>query len=862
MALNTNYTRLTYQEILEDFQNRLKNDPRFSKLSSAAIFGMFTEMLAGTIDMTNFFMQRTAEEGFIDTAKLDSSIIKHGKTLGYNPKRSVPAQAEIVLTLKGPLPAGLGAGATVYFSQKDTNFSFNNKKYILSTDYSYTFDKDDIEAGQSSTWSKQIVLSKKSSDMNYIELAGTKEYRTSATEPIMIYQGEFKTVNFDGSDNSRKLGKNYQYYDINDITFSDWYGKRDPFAYKNGIYKKTKGYTKVGIGKTEAEAFKSENLFDIEDYSIYINDKVLEATNPDEPLNVCQIVSNQDKTMRLQFGDGFIVKCGLKTSDEKIYVQYLSTEGAVANAVGTTGSVLNTSSRFFATQQGAVVDVTSNIQFVLNSNIYGGADFEEQQSIKNNAPKYYASGDRLVTKPDFISWLNRLTTPINVKNAVVMGQGEVEDHDYIIGEGNAQEKPYQYLPLLQNIILYYISTSPYVINGKENTFKNPFVDDPSIKEPLTIYSNSENYLSHLADYAKLISNFEDVYANQYNEATNGDTFKKNIKLIRDAAEPKMMMNSKLIAMPPIFHLYDVYGTVEVESLSEIQKYKLEVENDVYKWLAENTSFNSPIYKSDIIKIYNQKEGTKYADLDIKVSSLVYVNDDSATIVKNNDISVIITKESNDLNIVTLNIPKSLTTSGTNNIPVSVQLFEDKLVGFDIKVNTDIIKINKAPTEISESSDYVAVIFDVYENINSNSAELNSNITIMPNSLYNAGTEQEKISEEFTGIVTEGKPRVDIELKNIPEDHINEKADKNYPKTVRLDQLIRKIAGTNGFSEKKFWNIIANNNLYDDPNLVSWYKFYKPAMSDNVLDNNNNIVNYSMACEMPIIRLNVTYKYRS
>ena len=108
----------------------------------------------------------------------------------------------------------------------------------------------------------------------------------------MIYQGEFKTVNFDGGDNSRKLGKNYQYYDINDITFSDWYGKRDPFAYKNGVYKKTKGYTKVGIGKTEAEAFKSENLFDIEDYSIYINNPSVYITDLFSlELNCCSVSS-------------------------------------------------------------------------------------------------------------------------------------------------------------------------------------------------------------------------------------------------------------------------------------------------------------------------------------------------------------------------------------------------------------------------------------------------------------------------------------------------------------------------------------------------------------------------------------------
>ena len=329
MAFNTHYTRFTYQQMIDDFTNRLKSDERFKKLSAASIYQMFMEMLTGTMDMTNFYMQRVAEEGFIDTAKLDSCIIKHAKTLGYCPKKPTPAEAEIQIVIRGPLPVELKPGATIYFAQEDTKLSFNNNPFMLSTDYSYTFSEDDIRQGQSSTWSKTLVFSKKSDDMKYLTLAGVKYYKAGNVEPIKCFQAEFTDIEIKGTANFRKLGKNYQYYDINDLEFSNWYGRRDPHSYTYGRYKKYSGYTKVGIGRTKEEAFNESetekpNLFDIEDYSIYLNPDVIayEVTDKQSgPLNVCSITTNSDKTTRIQFGDGTIVRNGLVSNDENIYVR-------------------------------------------------------------------------------------------------------------------------------------------------------------------------------------------------------------------------------------------------------------------------------------------------------------------------------------------------------------------------------------------------------------------------------------------------------------------------------------------------------------------------------------------------------------
>jgi hypothetical protein len=86
--------------------------------------------------------------------------------------------------------------------------------------------------------------------------------------------------------------------------------------------------------------------------------------------------------------------------------------------------------------------------------------------------------------------------------------------------------------------------------------------------------------------------------------------------------------------------------------------------------------------------------------------------------------------------------------------------------------------------------------------------------------------------------------------------------------ARKETKLKKVTGDSGMTEKRFWqkfivDYLKQHSSDEDAitNIINAYKFYKPAIEDSVLDDNNNIVNYSLASEMPIIRLNITYKYR-
>lgn len=899
--MNTNYTRITYQDLLEDFTTRLRNQPRFKNLSSASIYYLFMEMLSSSMDMTNFYMSRTAEEAFIDTAKLDSSIIKHAKNLGYNPVRKTPAEAELQITIKGPLPSSLlnipeTEKVVIYFSQEETDIVFDGDKYKLNTDYSYSLTHEDIVNGQSSSWSKTLVYSVPADSMKYYELQGVKYYENSSLVPIKIFQGEEKIEEIKATANLTKLGKAYQFYDIDDLDFSNWYSKRDPNGWLQNVYYKKNSYTKVGIGKNQEEALSEENLFDIEDSSIYLNSKLANLVNSKqhEKLKICSLTTNSDKTVRLRFGDGNIVEQGLNNEDDIIYVKYLVCNGAKANKNGSKGAELKINNKFYATSKGDIIDVTNNIIFTLGTDIMGGTNFEDSQSIKNNAPLYFASNNRLVTKQDFQSYFSGLTTPIKVKSAIAWGQDEIEDDT-----GNI----YKYL---QNNICYCLVSSLYNVNNSVHAPINILTDSSTnTTGTFSVYGTTTDYIKHLTDYIKMLMSYDSFLKTQYDDNPSVQWI-KNIKTIRENAEPKMILNSKLFSLPPIVQYYDVVGTVNVNSLSKIQEFKRTVENEIYEWLENTSSFNRKIYKSDIIKFFNKHEETSGVNLDICVSD----------IVKSKDVKFLFSNFTNDMdlkdiygynsNLVIQDETTIPNTNDYNTITISKTDINGNVLTKDILKKTlhiymtdlsnDNIVYNEIrflPYEVYEGNNSFTISFqgvEQYDNVTLSQVALHLDVPAL-NDFASLSLFSEQNAKSY-GLNSIGKV---TELINnwIENSTIKTTANRPIPlpytvstltKDTRTENIERKGIIQNSLetqlTEKSFWMYfipLIIKTCYEDLDLKNkdingdeWteidnltydlYTLFKATLADSVLDDNNNIVNYSMSNEIPVIRLNITYKY--
>lgn len=386
------YTNLTYEEILTGIKNKIENDSRFENFKESSIAQLTYEIFAAVGDLCNYNIERRAEENYFDTCKLRSSAILLAKQLGYVINRPIPAEAKIKMKITGDLTSKNIQTGDILQVPIYTDFTYDSNNYLLKDTISYTFTSADIHSisADAADYEKEITIGD----------GGSYFY---------IIQGERKQKIIEGETNDQ-IGQNFQIYEIDDEEFSNKYGNED---YDIPI-------TTIGVGRTSATAV---------DYSIdrrsLINLESIENFIQGDEKKVCVIRTSVNETIEVLFGDAQYAAIGATvsangpiTNYDNIYVTYLATKGSKANKTGIINESLNTNETILA----GSADITSNIEFLFYSNLIGGADIEDIDSIKLNAPSIYYSLDRVVTKRDYIAYLKSLTSPIIIKNAIVWGE--------------------------------------------------------------------------------------------------------------------------------------------------------------------------------------------------------------------------------------------------------------------------------------------------------------------------------------------------------------------------------------------------------------------------------------------------------
>jgi len=637
------YSQLTLDEIIEQFRRRVGNSTVFNKIENSQIYPIFIEFLSECCNLSNFYIQRTAEERSIADAKFESNVIKHCQNLGYQPRRPIPAQAELTIRLKGPFPAELNQpGTEIFFTQDQTDLVYNGFKFKLDSSYSYVLSQEDIDYCHDADWQKNLIAAVPHTNSIYLPLQGANLVNVDNMTAIKCFQGEIKTHIIEGSSILEKLGRFGQTFNIYDKTFSNWYGKRDPYAYNGDRnYVQKNSWCKVGIGTTKENAFADDVLFDIETQSIKLNkkyrnidskntkylesliydvvthNKTLDKKYKDNAikeiitnqLRICTITSNPDESVKISFGHNYNVISGLMRPTDNLYVQYVSTQGKSANQAGIINSVMNHNNRIYASVNGNILDITDNIEFVLTSDIYGGDDFESMESMKINGPAYYRRRNKLIMMEDFQNYFSTITSPMYVNTAYAAGQQEMEESQVTTLE----------FPLLQNYIAYTLLGRVYLQNSGDFQPRNVLTQQDTASEPYSIYG--PEYRQHLCDYLKfLISPIG--FANKQYDKYPTEQWVKNVQLIRENCKDNLPMNTTLLSLPPFIQYFDLVGSVNVKPTTDIQEYSARLKNKVYSFLNYESKKTQKVYKSDIIKIYADDPDTLSVDIDIKVSSLI------------------------------------------------------------------------------------------------------------------------------------------------------------------------------------------------------------------------------------------------
>lgn len=996
------YTNITFEDLLSNFKTNLAADKHFKNVNSATIFGMYMEMLAASTDMTNFNLQRMLEEAFFKTARNDSSYIKLCRNFGYSPQRPVPAQTQLHIVLKGPFPKEFkdAQNVCIDFTKEIVQLSYLGNPYILEGTYSYKFSESDLAYCTDPTWRKTLRSANVNEKIPYNKLQ-IVDSSLNNSMPIKCFQGEQKVVEFKGEDvikehNTTRLKTNKsskthndektyaeqfdnvsQYYDIDDLSFSNWYGHRDPFAKNiNNEYAPGNGITKVIIAESAGKAFSdasvsnSRTLFDIEESSIFMHKDIIDSdgNTPSTPIDVCCISTNEDKTVRINFsGLNYLTNDGLKVTTNKdgkpvyqnLYVQYLSTLGAGANKLGVKGSVMSHNNKFYINVNGRFVDITNNIEFVISKDITGGKNFEQKQSMKDNAiASYYNSMMKLVSKRDFINYFSSLTKPINVKTALVYSQANIDNTIEMLDahpELDVTDALHQ-LEVRQNTVCYSLAGDLY---KSENTYSNEkfypinilmnpkdftnnswpfdFCKYENVDDALTLYC--DEYPDHVTDYLKLLispSGFYTKYKNQ-EVTTDSAQYEQNIEAVESPIENACTTNTILYSLPPFMQYFDIVGDVKVKPLTkDIDAYKLKMSNKIYKYLNELSTSSREIYKADIIKLYMDDPDTEAANIDIKVSSIVAPSFNSRHFYSNKSVILIsnVSVDKNLANVWGFNeiiIPKT----DSNYIVIPNSITQNNQITYTLicrKKQSGILNLQniQSPCTITEFDNYYKIVLK--NSYTDSSIPLND--TSVFNPLFTESVDIDNTKKLYEPVAnatiinclvdhlaittinnenywSSSKLLADADpsdygldnktLENIKDDlsswlnklYVHREADrvidlpytiKTYNVTTRDETITRKgnlfTDADKTLSEYSFWNYFATKiiqNFY--PNIdektsldsTDWekatrlltdiYKLVKPGITDSILDDNNNIVNFSTDMDMAILcnRVNISYK---
>lgn len=461
-----NYTGLTYEDIITVINSKISSDSRFSNFRESSIAQVILEIFAGTTDLTNYYIERRAQECFFDTAQLKSSLILLSRNLAYDIKRPNPAQCRIKVILKGNFDSSIFSSGDVIQIPQYTNFTVEGNNFLLLKQFNYTLTENDLDKGD-----------------DYIKEILYNEVVDGEDSFIKLLQGEKKVIKISGELNPN-VNQIFQRYKISDPTFSNLYGEYDLIS----------PLTQIGIGTTLDEAFPSGiSEWQIDRRSLLRTDSI-ENYDFNSSINntkkICLIRTSTDEGIEILFGDNKYVAKGLTNSSQNVYVKYLSTLGAKANKNGVIGKTPVISESI--TLRG--IDITNNISFQLLSNISLGSDIESNDSIRINAPSIYYTLDRLVSKTDYITFLKSLKTPIPIKNAIAWGEQE----EIKLGQ-LYDNRIRSAIKKLFNVVLFSSVGSMYNINSnlrefsvKTNLSEDGVVLDSDFKEDEI---NSQSYFN-------------------------------------------------------------------------------------------------------------------------------------------------------------------------------------------------------------------------------------------------------------------------------------------------------------------------------------------------------------------------------
>jgi hypothetical protein len=549
------YSKISFDEIVSDI-GRIVNlrSNNLQDFFRSATGRRMAEMFAATLNVNWKYLETSFLESFLISAQNYSSIIAGSGSMGYSVRRPTSSMASFRVEVSG----SIGTYSGKFTIPKFSNIDFNGLNFISLDEYTFDWDYSGRVVGPA----------------------------TGAT----IVQGDFRVRRFmaDGK-------KKFQKFSFNDSTFSDYFGENDLLysdpTFENRITAVTVDGVAWDIDRRTLYSITQDNTPTVK------NGVFIESTN-----KRVLIRTGNDGNIELIFGDGIIseIPRGI------VEVRYLSTKGTASNVMNSQDVAINFNGPDPITFIPASIS-NDNLSIYLNTSPLGGDDLESVESIRQNAPKIFASLDRYVISDDYKAGLQTLQ---NVKYAMAYGEDDIAPGDYRYSNVVMYTVLKNlYVSDANSTTLVPATPSQYVFSGLKTVDIVRKMQDSAgwpINDLSSQYQLSylDNNIDDVAKYMNYVENYGKLFRLSKQDLETGS----ELATISGNLRKKGQLTCRNVYIPPKVHKFRMKVNVYTTPITSKTNLKTQIEQESYQYLKENTKFNFPIYTSKIIKMIEAKTG--------------------------------------------------------------------------------------------------------------------------------------------------------------------------------------------------------------------------------------------------------------
>lgn len=496
---------LDFDSIKQNLITYLQSQSQFQDYNfQGSALNILLDVLSYNTFYNAFYMNMIANEMFLDTAIMRSSVVSQAKALGYTSRSAASARA----TLNVTITRAVSDSTTSLYLPRFTQFaaqSLNGKSFSF-----YTTD-----------------------DSPYVSNVSVGTANTFTFNYLNVNEGTPVTKQF-GVNNTTNPSQTFDLVDSN-IDLST-------------------------LKVTVQNSLTSPVL------TIY--NLAQDATQVSANSNVYYVEEGSNLNYLIYFGDGVL---GRKLPDQSIItVSYLVTNSDLANGLGT-----------FFLQTSILSGSTSNVS--TSSASAGGAQQESINSIKFSAPKSFIAQNRIVTKNDYITQINKNYPYFD---AVAVWGGENQSPP-IFGKVYISAKPkngytvtldqqnYLINDILKPLSVLTVTASYVPADYDFLNFNVGFKYDP------TQTNLSQNQLSTLV--ANSIATFCNTNLNTFNSSFAYSKFLGAI----DGTDPSIQSSSATIYLQKQFY----------PLLGQTSSYNLKFGTPLHQGITNDRLYSSPYFES-------------------------------------------------------------------------------------------------------------------------------------------------------------------------------------------------------------------------------------------------------------------------